>query len=65
MGVDGFLIRSIGNQSEDTNELSHQQGESTKRKVKSRDRNQYGGQRCSSIADKAEGAGGEDPEHEP
>ena len=58
MGVDGFLIRSRGDQSEETKEHSHQQGESIKGKVKSRDRNQHGGQRCSSIADKAEGAGG-------
>ena len=54
-----------GDQSEETKELSHQQGESIKGKVKSRDRNQYRGQRCSSIDDKAEGAGEEDPEHEP
>ena len=40
-------------------------GESIKGKVKLRERNQHGGQRCRSIDDKAEGAGGEDPEHEP
>ena len=57
MGVDGFLIRSRCDQSEETKEHSHQQGESIKGKVKSRDRNQYGGQSCSSIDDKAEGAG--------
>ena len=65
MGVDGFLIRSRGDQSEETKEHSHQQGESIKGNVKSRDSNQHGGQRCSSIDDKAEGAGGGDPEHEP
>ena len=65
MGVDGFLIRSRGDQSEETEEHSHQQRESIKGKVKSRDRNHFGGQRYSSIADKAEGPGGEDPEHEP
>ena len=66
MGVDGFLIRSRRRKVR-SNERAFppQQGESIKGKVKSRDRNQYGGQRCSSIADKAGGAGEEDPEHEP
>ena len=65
MGVDGFFIRSRSDQSEETKEHSHQQREIRSREqLKSRDRNQYGGQRCSSIDDKAEGAGREDPEYE-